>query len=750
MTHGRPTRGAAVLGAVLFSLLLSLSASALALTVESPNGGERLRSGRTYKVQVSDAGAARLAIFFSLDGGAHWSLGAGTPLGSSFAWRVPVVSANKGDCLIEAVSYAASGRVISRDRSDAPFSIVLLELLTPTGGETFTPGEVRPIRWELNRPPLLDGYTSVEYTADGGATWQSLARFRGFHRRRYEWTVPDVVSDTCAVRVRLQGLTRRTVATSTGGAFSIGMLQLQPEAQAADPETAAALTGVERAADGSITLTFSADTSQLQALAPGVVLVFGSTPLTPHGLIGRVVSRAGGPGPVTVLLVTASVADVIREGTLSVNEELDPSTYVFHPEPDAGVLGTRVVETLEPGIAGTVTKEYEIKLEKTLRTGNAEIVLEGKLTLKLSTELSAEFDWRGISHLRLTLTPEQAFEVDLKLQGTVEGDLWDKEFKLGTIDIPDVWCYPWGIPTKLAFAVDVYVGVKGKVSTYVRTGVSQEASMTVGVEWDRAEDKTDFIHRASLSYGWTPVAMGVTGSLEGYAKLQAEMLVDGLVGPTLSFSKFLRVEGSADTSRCIDVQLSTGVKTGVGGKIEFFNREWGWEREFEPLSKVIWQKDFCDSGDYGKNLLQNADYESGSFTGWKASGGAKIDRWYRQSGRYGAWVYEGPGAASQEVNLSDYASAVDAGKGLLTAGGYCAGFADVCLKVELYYASGARSGRIDKCLSPGGRLDYLRFAYNKVSVPPYSRKAVLTFYVPTASSCADAGWDNTFLYLEKQ
>lgn len=584
------------LGAAFIFLLLSVPTNALALTVDNPNGGEQLRAGKTWQIQVSDAAmVTRLVVYYSLDGGRRWNRASGVQRRMAFDWRVPAVATNKDNCLIEVFGYSESGRLLASDRSDAPFSVVLLKLLTPNGRETFTPGETRPIRWELNKPTLRDGYLSVDLSTDGGSTWRTLMRRRGFRLRRYEWTIPDVVSADCAVRVRLLDLRKRTVATGTGGTFSIGMVQLRPEAQAADAETTGALTGVSYAPDGSVTLDFSTETAQLQSLAPGMVLFFGNTTHTPHGLIGRVVTRSGGPGPVTVLFMVSGIEEVIQQGSLSINEELDPSSYIFYPEPDAGVLETRIIEVQEPGIAATTFKKFEIVWKDTIKSdgGNLELIKEGKLSFTLSSEILAEFGWSGIKYLRLAVTNEQKFQEDLKIQGTWEDNLWEWQRKLGTISIPGVWTTVGGVPTYLAFSIDVYLGVKGEVSGYLRTGVEQRMSITEGVEWDH-DNGTEYISESSYSSDLTPIAAGVTGSLEGYAKFQAQMLIDRVLGPTLSFSPFLKLEGSLDSSRCVDAKLKGGTRWGLGAKFKLFGKEWEWEREFEPFSKVIWEKDFCD------------------------------------------------------------------------------------------------------------------------------------------------------------
>lgn len=73
-----------------------------------------------------------------------------------------------------------------------------LVLTYPNGGEGFAPGEGQTIRWDAQTDT---GTVSLEYTADGGSTWNSIASNLQASDLAYGWTVPAALSGACRVRI---------------------------------------------------------------------------------------------------------------------------------------------------------------------------------------------------------------------------------------------------------------------------------------------------------------------------------------------------------------------------------------------------------------------------------------------------------------------------------------------------------------------------------------------------------------------
>lgn len=73
-----------------------------------------------------------------------------------------------------------------------------LVLTYPNGGEGLAPGESQTIRWDAQDEAATLG---IEYTADGGSTWNAVASNVNAGNLYYNWTIPQELSGKCRVRV---------------------------------------------------------------------------------------------------------------------------------------------------------------------------------------------------------------------------------------------------------------------------------------------------------------------------------------------------------------------------------------------------------------------------------------------------------------------------------------------------------------------------------------------------------------------
>ena len=81
------------------------------------------------------------------------------------------------------------------------FRSAAVTMTYPNGGEGFVPGETEVLRWdgERNQGPWL-----LEYSADNGATWTTIAT-PAQAVQQYSWVVPNIVSGAVKVRVSRNG-----------------------------------------------------------------------------------------------------------------------------------------------------------------------------------------------------------------------------------------------------------------------------------------------------------------------------------------------------------------------------------------------------------------------------------------------------------------------------------------------------------------------------------------------------------------
>jgi len=112
-------------------------------------------------------------------------LGRFSPDGSLFAYILFNADGTGSDVFVAEFPFVSGGEESG------------IVLNTPQGGEKLTVGSEFPITWTSS------GLTSllIEYSTDGGSTWNLIAGNVPASDGEYPWTVPDKTSETCLVRI---------------------------------------------------------------------------------------------------------------------------------------------------------------------------------------------------------------------------------------------------------------------------------------------------------------------------------------------------------------------------------------------------------------------------------------------------------------------------------------------------------------------------------------------------------------------
>lgn len=72
-----------------------------------------------------------------------------------------------------------------------------IEITHPNGGEIIDPG-TSVIKWFPNG---VDSTAKIEFSANNGSTWQTLVSNQQLSAKTYSWPVPNIVSDSCLVKI---------------------------------------------------------------------------------------------------------------------------------------------------------------------------------------------------------------------------------------------------------------------------------------------------------------------------------------------------------------------------------------------------------------------------------------------------------------------------------------------------------------------------------------------------------------------
>jgi hypothetical protein len=185
----------------------ALDVSMEKLTLLKPNGGEVIPSGGSYTIEwTAIAKAEKFSLLYSMD-----KVTANDVIGTTHAWNpVPVPPGNKTSCYVKVIGYSSTNVKVGEDKSDKPFAIGVVRLLTPNGGEVLRTGDPYTIQWEINGTKSDVTKVNLYYTTNGGASYaliESIPTVDPGTRPwvdSYQWTkvpTPSTNMANCYVKV---------------------------------------------------------------------------------------------------------------------------------------------------------------------------------------------------------------------------------------------------------------------------------------------------------------------------------------------------------------------------------------------------------------------------------------------------------------------------------------------------------------------------------------------------------------------
>ncbi|MFC1508289.1 SBBP repeat-containing protein [Candidatus Omnitrophota bacterium] len=171
--------------------------------VTSPQGGENWTVGTTKNITWVHNGVSDVKIEYSTDGGSIWneivpSTAASntTTTAGSYEWIVEDTASI--NCLVR-ISDTADATVT--DISNAVFTIesaATVTLTAPNGGEEYIIGTDVDITWDVEN---VTNDLVIELSTDNGDTWAVIVEEIDPVSGTYLWTVPEVESSDCLIRI---------------------------------------------------------------------------------------------------------------------------------------------------------------------------------------------------------------------------------------------------------------------------------------------------------------------------------------------------------------------------------------------------------------------------------------------------------------------------------------------------------------------------------------------------------------------
>jgi len=195
------------------------------ISLLTPHGGEVIQTGKLFDITWNSTQILNLQLDYTTNNGTSWNLIA-SPVNAGlgmYSWTVP--NTQSTGCRVR-ISDATTTSV--NDVSLAVFTIASLNIICPNGGENFLQGATNSITWSSQFLSTVN----IDYSIDGGATFNSIATNLNAGTGSYPWTVPlGTLSTNCLIRI-LDSNQPTKIYDESNSTFTISTLSLTAPAAA--------------------------------------------------------------------------------------------------------------------------------------------------------------------------------------------------------------------------------------------------------------------------------------------------------------------------------------------------------------------------------------------------------------------------------------------------------------------------------------------------------------------------------------
>jgi len=206
--------GSSTLGPVWsFTTILPVNTS---VTVLSPNGGGIIPSGSSYPIRwEAPPQAFKFRLYYTTNRGVTWKgITEGYVTEKTHSWTVPAPGNTRKGCLVKVIGYDNGGKAIGQDQSNKTFTIQVVKLTSPNGGQSLGSGGTHTISWILYQTINPVVRIKLYFSRDGGNTWKLIESLDNPSQESYTWTLPPLgAKKSILVRVVLKDADGKTVGS---------------------------------------------------------------------------------------------------------------------------------------------------------------------------------------------------------------------------------------------------------------------------------------------------------------------------------------------------------------------------------------------------------------------------------------------------------------------------------------------------------------------------------------------------------
>jgi len=298
-------------------------------------------------------------------------------------------------------------------------------------------------------------------------------------------------------------------------------------------------------------LTLSTESQIGQSLAPGDVLAIGITPLTPNGLLRKVVSVSQSGSQINVTTAQATLADAFSKANFAFNTAITGQSVQTAQALRSGVrillprnekkstMASATAGSLQIPCASDVTILVEMFNAPLVQDQHGSILASGEIRVCPSVEFDWNFDGFPPKLDSLAATATLGADIRVNVTGAYQGR-FDKEIPIATITSAPITVFLGPVPLILTPTVTFFVGASGDLSAGFSAGVTQTASITGGLSYNNGQLVPVF--SSTNNFDVDPIGLDAALSSKAYAGVTIALAIDKIVSPEFSPDAFLQLD----------------------------------------------------------------------------------------------------------------------------------------------------------------------------------------------------------------
>ena len=183
------------------------------LRILTPNGGESLTAGSYVEIKWAETKDTEFyTIQLSKNNGFSWTTIAKFVKGNSYNWIVPTDIYNRTKCLIRILGYDYRKKYITKDISDASFSIVVIRINMSVSKDLILNESLLRISWDTYQLIRPVNIVEIYFTLNGGLSWKRIGQMEG-NPGYYDWKIIQKPSNKCYVKIVFRDINNIIIGT---------------------------------------------------------------------------------------------------------------------------------------------------------------------------------------------------------------------------------------------------------------------------------------------------------------------------------------------------------------------------------------------------------------------------------------------------------------------------------------------------------------------------------------------------------